>query len=620
MKNLLPLIIFLFPFFTNAQDAKKVLIIGMDGCRSDALEVANTPNIDNLIANGLFSPDAWNDDITISGPGWSAILCGVWSDKHLVTNNDFAGNDYESFPHLFKYVNDHDMAWHTVSICHWGPINDEIVQDYSDFKLNVSSDLEVATQAMDYITVNDPDIVFLHFDEIDGVGHGSGFNPTNPEYLQSIESVDTHIGTVMNAVTSRPNYSEEDWLVIVTTDHGGIGTSHGGSSMEEENVFFIASGKNVETIVIERDSSFIVDDVMNCLGDSVELHFDGDNDFVEIPADPIFNFGADQDFTIECRVRTSVSGDVAIVTNKDWNSGVNKGFVFSFKFPAGPEWKVNIGDGTNRVDIDTGGEIADNEWYTLSVSFDRDGWMKMYQDGAIIDSALITSIGDIDTGEGLFFGTDFNQEFDFSGTIAEVRVWNTVVEGSVIDLWHCGSVENSHPNYSDLIGYWKLNENGGTAVMDFSNNNNEGTVNNALWSIPDTIVVYDYSNTPRLTDVIPTAFEHLCIPVDDAWGLEGVSRIEECVTTNLEDDIFSEKEIQLFPNPANDFIQLNLEKLDLKFPKTIEIFSVSGKKVFEQKINKKEILIDVSKLTPGTYIFKIEIENNKRLTQKLIKS
>ena len=76
-------------------------------------------------------------------------------------------------------------------------------------------------------------------------------------------------------------------------------------------------------------------------------------------------------------MRTNVAGDVAIVGNKDWNSGLNQGFVFSFKYPSGPEWKVNIGDGLSRVDINTGGTIADGQWHTLSVSFDRDGYMKM---------------------------------------------------------------------------------------------------------------------------------------------------------------------------------------------------------------------------------------------------
>ena len=32
---------------------KKVLIIGIDGCRSDALEVASTPNLDQLVKKGI---------------------------------------------------------------------------------------------------------------------------------------------------------------------------------------------------------------------------------------------------------------------------------------------------------------------------------------------------------------------------------------------------------------------------------------------------------------------------------------------------------------------------------------------------------------------------------------
>ena len=51
---------------------------------------------------------------------------------------------------------------------------------------------------------------------------------------------------------------------------------------------------------------------------------------VNIPHFPELDFGANQDFTVECRVKTSIAADVAIVGNKDWDSGGNNGFVFSF--------------------------------------------------------------------------------------------------------------------------------------------------------------------------------------------------------------------------------------------------------------------------------------------------
>ena len=111
-----------------------VLIIGIDGCRADALTAANTPTIDNLISNGVYSPDALNDDITISGPGWSGMICGVSSAKHLVTNNDFSGNNFDEFPSFISYIEDFDSTLNTASICHWSPINDFIMDDHPDLK------------------------------------------------------------------------------------------------------------------------------------------------------------------------------------------------------------------------------------------------------------------------------------------------------------------------------------------------------------------------------------------------------------------------------------------------------------------------------------------------------
>ena len=535
------LLFLLFPFIAlSQQNIKKVLIIGIDGCRADALELANTPVIDNLIQNGIYSPDALNDDITVSGPGWSAILCGVWSDKHLSIDNSFNNTDYFNFPPIFKYAEDFDDNLNTVSICHWNPINDNIVQNYADFKLNVSSDFDVSSEASTYITNNDPDLIFLHFDDVDHAGHNYGFSPNITEYITSIEAVDDLLDPVMQAIYQRPNYLNEDWIILVTSDHGGVGTSHGGTSIEHENVVVIVSGDNIQQLVIEKDSSLILDSVYNCLSDSVELKFDGIDDYVQISTASQFNFGVNQDFTIECRIRTSTSGDVAIVGNKDWNSGNNKGFVFSFKYPSGPEWKINIGDGVNRADINTGGLIANNQWHTLSVSFDRDGFMKMYEDGLLIDSADISSVGDITTNSGLFCGMDIYQNYPFSGSVSQLRVWDTILNSNDIQSWYCNDLNPTHPSYNNLIGYWHMNEGGNTVLLnDLSINNNNAIVNGASWYNYDSLWVYDYSNTPRIVDVPVTALNHLCIPINSSWLLDGVSLTPNCLLNNFEDINFN---------------------------------------------------------------------------------
>jgi hypothetical protein len=148
--------------------------------------------------------------------------------------------------------------------------------------------------------------------------------------INTIESVDAKVGSLMTAIQQRPNYANEDWLILVTSDHGGLGTSHGGNSIEEQNVPFIASSAFITPQFIEK-SSTISPPAVDCLSNSIELQFDGNNDYVQIADNSLFNFGNSRDFTVECRVRTDESADVAIVGNKNWSSGFNKGFVFSFK-------------------------------------------------------------------------------------------------------------------------------------------------------------------------------------------------------------------------------------------------------------------------------------------------
>ncbi len=469
----------LFSTFLFAQ-IPKVLIIGIDGCRSDALEEANTPNIDVLMANGTFSFDALNTEVTSSGPGWSAMLTGVWSGKHGVIDNTFAGSNYDNFPHFIQRVEEHNANLNTASIAHWHPINDLILNGDADFSLNVNTDNDVATEAINYLANNDPDVLFLHFDDCDGVGHSSGFTPSNTTYLNVIETTDNFIGTVMTALQNRPNYTNEDWLILISTDHGGNGTVHGGNSLGEQRIFFIASGDKIPNQEIEK-SCRLQPLNGNCLATTTQLRFDGDNDFIELPNNGLFDFGATQDFTIECRIRTTQGADVAIIGNKDWNSGLNKGVVFSMKYPSGPQWKVNIGDGINRVDLDGINPINDNQWHTLTVTFDRDGDMRMYEDGNFVTAASIATIGDLN-GSPIRLGNDVFGNYDFEGNIAEVRIWDTVLDASTIANWHCTHIDNSHPNYANLLGYWQMNEgNGATQINDLSTNANHATINAATW-------------------------------------------------------------------------------------------------------------------------------------------
>ncbi len=260
----------------KAIGGKHVLVVGVDGCRSDALQVADTPNMDALIADGAVTYNAFAGGIlgtpaqqaTSSGPGWSSILCGVWVDKHNVPIKSFSNPNYGQYPHFFTRIKENDPSMYLASIVQWSPINTYIVpDDDTDFESS-GSGASVASQAAALLATEDPDVLFLHFDDVDGAGHSYGYSPASSGYLADIEGFDTHIGTVVTAIQNRPNYPLEDWLIVVTSDHGGSGTGHGGQTAGERTIFIIAGGNAacLETVSPGPGMTAIPPTVMHHLG------------------------------------------------------------------------------------------------------------------------------------------------------------------------------------------------------------------------------------------------------------------------------------------------------------------------------------------------------------------
>ncbi len=240
---------------------RRVLLIGIDGCRFDAIERANTPHLDQLMASGCYDTDTqilgtrYTGNNTISGPGWSSILTGVWADKHGVNDNEFTGKNYREYPHFFSRLKTVYPQAFTASIVTWFPIQQHIVSAADEGRAvpAIGEDKSVAYAKADAIAAKettrllqekDPTAVFFYIGQVDETGHKVGFHPSVTEYVEAIERADGHVGEVLAALRSRPNVAAEDWLVLVTSDHGGKGTGHGDGHKEPEilNSFMIVSG------------------------------------------------------------------------------------------------------------------------------------------------------------------------------------------------------------------------------------------------------------------------------------------------------------------------------------------------------------------------------------------
>jgi hypothetical protein len=262
----------------NDFQGRRVLVIGVDGLRSDALrESREAPHLRQLMARGVLTWDAQaggelggaTQQPTISGPSWATILSGKYLPDHGVPNNvtgpyGTAGNYHpEKAPHFAKYLKQTHPTAQVASIVSWGWIEDYFnapQTEFLDFHAKAEGsdypgrDSNVRDQAVEHLAHHDPDILFLHFDQVDGAGHKDGFSTTVPSYLEAITRLDGLIGDVLAAIERRPSYLQEDWLVIVTSDHGGKGRAHGSQDPEVRTVPMIVAGKNVAQGRIETSS------------------------------------------------------------------------------------------------------------------------------------------------------------------------------------------------------------------------------------------------------------------------------------------------------------------------------------------------------------------------------
>ena len=277
--------------FAFAQEPlqKKALIIGIDGCRPDALLAAKAPHLRGLIKNGAFSDKAQTGDMTASGSGWGSLLTGVWREKHGVRGNDFKRANFAEFPDfLLRTKKARPDSW-VASIVHWEPIQKQIVLR-ADVTTAYKTDAEVSASACRLLSEKNPDILFVHLDDVDGAGHKFGFDPKLPRYLDAIEKADEYVGALLKAMENRASYQKEDWLIVVSTDHGGKGKGHGNNTPEERTIFLIVSGKSATRGAIEPapDIVDVAPTVLQHLGIPIDpkWRLDGKAVALKVPALP----------------------------------------------------------------------------------------------------------------------------------------------------------------------------------------------------------------------------------------------------------------------------------------------------------------------------------------------
>lgn len=247
----------------DGKTEKKAIIIGYDGCRADVLtEMVNGKSaVDTLLNDGAsinlaycggVNYPAENTQDTSTAPGWCSILTGVWADKHGITANSITKSlEYKT---LLTTLVEENVIDSSTFITKWKGHFDRKNATYLEEKdyceknnLNVSFNRCKNDEASYEYTLNEidkkdcADFIFVIYEPTDSTGHNYGFTINNPRYKEAFQMADYYGAETISQIQQRETYETEDWLIIITSDHGGFGTGHGDASIQERMTFIVTN-------------------------------------------------------------------------------------------------------------------------------------------------------------------------------------------------------------------------------------------------------------------------------------------------------------------------------------------------------------------------------------------
>ena len=236
-----------------APKAKHVILIGLDGWGAYSVPKADMPNVKHLMDEGCWTLSKRSVLPSSSAINWASMFMGAPTEIHGYTQWGSRTPELPSrvvgrngiFPTIFQICRDEMPDAEIGCLYEWDGIKYLVDTLSLSHHAMVPADRiytdALATMACDYIRDKKPTLLAVCFDNPDHVGHSAGHD--TPEYYAELARLDGEIGRIIDAIKEAGIY--DDTVIILTADHGGIGTGHGGITLAEMETPFIIAGKGV---------------------------------------------------------------------------------------------------------------------------------------------------------------------------------------------------------------------------------------------------------------------------------------------------------------------------------------------------------------------------------------
>lgn len=521
---------------------RKTLLIVVDGAVGSEVKAAMPPNLNSLSDFSIFSWDGLNDynnrPVT-NAISWTTLLTGAGSEKHKVNSNDFTTYDAATYPSLFTRFKQEKPKLRTAAFTAAIAVATNLATD-ATVKNSFTADAAVKEAVVEELKNNNPALVMAQFSDVDKAGAATSYNISSAEYKNAILRVDAYIGEVLAAMRARPNFVNENWMVIITSNKGSnepfvpVGTPWSAFNDKNHNTFFFFYNPRFKSQNPSKPT------VIPYFGTSP--YYSGTQSLNRrakvLNGGTTYDIGSSGSFTIQCKVKFPVGSFnyPAFLSKRAAFTGGVVGWVF---FREGDYWQVNFGQsGLGNRQI-RGHAIADGQWHTLTVVIRQEGAARnvyTYTDGVLYPftgNRDISSYGNLNSPQPLTVGNlppDNNTGLQ-NYLVTDIRFYNTDLSGTYIANNFCKTdVEATDPYKANLLGFWpSTSVTPDKKILDESGNGhdlviesyNPATFADVTTAVCPAITEAVYETVPNAVDVAVQIYQWFGIVVPPSWNLDG---------------------------------------------------------------------------------------------------